>query len=50
MKDHGADWITPHKLRHIFKTSNLNNDTATATGGWTIGSNVADTVYTHISQ
>ena len=50
MKAHGMDRITPHKLRHIFKTSNINNDTATATGGWTIGSNVADTVYTHISQ
>lgn len=48
MKDHGADWITPHDLRHIFKTSNLNNDIAT--GGWSIGGSVAEKVYTHITQ
>ena len=50
MKAHGMDWITPHKMRHIFETSNLNNDIAVKVGGWSLGASVVKKTYTHIDQ
>ena len=50
MSEHGADWITPHDLRHIFKTEHIGDPIATAVGGWTNKGSVAESVYTHIKQ
>ena len=46
----GYDWITPHKLRHIFKTDNKDSITARVVGGWSLMGGVSETVYTHVRQ
>lgn len=61
MKDNGHPELTPHKLRHIFKSDNKrDNVVAIAVGGWCSGTNadggdrsengVSETVYTHVRQ
>lgn len=47
---HSLEWITPHKLRHIFKTEHIGNPVAIAVGGWAIEGGVSEKVYTHIKQ
>lgn len=32
---HNADWITPHILRHVYRSDNKDNECARAAGGWT---------------
>ena len=44
------DWITAHKLRHIFKSDNKDCICARAIGGWSLGRGVSETVYTHVRQ
>ena len=50
MHAHGIDWITPHDLRHIFKTEYIGNPIAAAVGGWKFSNSIAERVYTHIKQ
>lgn len=50
IQGHGADWITPHVLRHIYKTENIGNPIARAVGGWAAEGGVSEKVYTHIKQ
>lgn len=50
MKEHGYDFITPHKLRHIFASDNKDNTIAKSVGGWSSNGGIAETVYTHVRQ
>lgn len=50
MKEHGFDYITPHKLRHIFASDNKDSTVAKAVGGWSPNGGIAETVYTHVRQ
>lgn len=47
MELHGFRWITPHKLRHIFKTDNKDSTVAKAIGGWSLGPEICERTYTH---
>ena len=47
---HSLEWITPHKLRHLFKTEHIGNPVAIKVGGWTIEGGVSERIYTHIKQ
>lgn len=47
---HPTNWITPHTLRHIFKTEHIGNPVAIAVGGWTVEGGVSERVYTHVKQ
>lgn len=47
---HSLNWITPHTLRHIFKTSHIGDPVAIKVGGWTVEGGVSEKTYTHITQ
>lgn len=48
--ENGYDWITSHKLRHIFKSDNKDKTASKVVGGWSLKGGVSETVYTHITQ